>query len=311
MHHRFTPALLIVSLAACGGTAASSGIDGGLAADAPLTADALAVPDAPVIGGSRPVPMNVPSSYVQGTPMPLVIMLHGYGFSGSIEEDYLGLTKYSDSMGFIYAYPEGTTDAAGNPFWNATDACCDLYHSGVDDSGYLSSVITQIEAAYTIDTKRVYIIGHSNGAFMAYRMACDHADQITAIVSLAGAMWSDVTKCQPSEPVATLEIHGTADATIAYAGAAIDGVSFPPVTTTVADWVAFDGCSSTPDTSSPPLDLDNGLPGNETMVTKYATDCMPGGHAELWTIAGGAHIPNLSPTFDPDVLGFMFAQVKP
>jgi polyhydroxybutyrate depolymerase len=50
---------------------------------------------------------------------------------------------------------------------------------------------------------------------MAYRMACDHADQVAAIVSLAGAMYEDTARCTPSEPVGVLQIHGTADDTIA------------------------------------------------------------------------------------------------
>jgi polyhydroxybutyrate depolymerase len=187
----------------------------------------------------------------------------------------------------------------------------------VDDSSYLSSVITEIEAQYTIDPKRVYLVGHSNGAFMSYRMACDHADQIAAIVSLAGAMWEDPSKCTPTQPVSIVEIHGTADTEIAYDGGVIMGPAYPmgntypSAPTTVADWVTFDGCSATPDTSSPPLDLDSMLPGDETTVTKYGTGCKPGGHAELWTIMGGMHIPFLSSSFTPDIIQYLYDHPRP
>jgi polyhydroxybutyrate depolymerase len=298
-----------------GGTDASvAAHDGGSDAGSALAdggTDAGAVGDAGPIGGSRPVVVHVPNTLPPGTPMPLVLMLHGYSASGATEEAYLNFTALSDSRGFIYAYGDGTVDSLGQRFWNATNACCDLFNNGVDDSSYLSGVISEIEARYPVDPKRVYLFGHSNGGFMSYRMACDHADQIAAIASLAGAMWEDVTKCNPSQPVAILEIHGTSDLVIPYNGGSIGANAFPSAPTTVSDWVTFDGCSSTPDTSLPPLDLDSSLAGNETSITAYATGCRSGGHAELWTINGGSHIPVLSSTFGTDVIDFLYAHARP
>jgi len=268
------------------------------------------------IGGDRPVDVHVPPTYTPGTALPLVMMLHGYSADAQEEEIYLGITAQADKRGFIYATPNGTVDKGGLRFWNASDACCDLYGTGVDDSTYLSTVITEIKARYTIDPKRVYLVGHSNGGFMSYRMACDHADQVTAIVSLAGAMPTDVTLCKPSAPVSILEIHGTADTVIAYAGGTIPQlgsgkvVPYPGATTSVSDWVTLDGCSATADTTAPPLDLDSVLPGDETTVTKY-DGCKPGGHAELWSIMGGSHIPNLSAAFTPDLIQFLYDHPRP
>jgi polyhydroxybutyrate depolymerase len=263
------------------------------------------------IGGARPVDVHVPPSYVAGTPMPLVLLLHGYSVTGKIEELYLNLTALADTKGFLYAHPDGLVDTQGNQYWNATDACCDLGGTGVDDSAYLSKVITQIQAKYSVDPKRIFLFGHSNGAFMSYRMACDHADQIAAIVSLAGAMYSDVSKCTPKASVSILEVHGTADQTIDFNGGQIQGHAYPSAATTVGDWVTFDGCGATADTSAPPLDLDTGLAGAETTVTKYAAGCKPGGHAELWTITGGAHIPQFNPSFSAGAIDFLFAHPKP
>ena len=49
---------------------------------------------------------------------------------------------------------------------------------------------------------------------MAHRMACDHADAIAAIVSIAGATFLNPDDCAPSEPVSVLQVHGTNDAVI-------------------------------------------------------------------------------------------------
>src|SRR5213078_1023740 len=107
------------------------------------------------LGGSRPVSIHVPPGYVNGVPAPLVLMLHGYTASGALEESYLNLTPLSDEKGFLYAYPDGTKDNVGNQFWNATDACCNLGNSTVDDSGYLSDLIREVQARYTVDAKRI------------------------------------------------------------------------------------------------------------------------------------------------------------
>jgi len=262
------------------------------------------------IGGSRPVGVHVPPTYKAGTPMPLVIMLHGYSASSDAEESYLNLTAQSDAKGFLYVRPDGTKDAMGNQFWNATDACCNFQPPFIDDSTYLSDLIDQVSAHFTVDPKRVYFIGHSNGGFMSYRMACDHGDKVAAIVSLAGAMWMDLSKCPAKTPVSILEVHGTADATIPFNGGANVGHAFPSATTSVADWTTYDGCSSTADTSAPNLDLEVGVVGAETTVTKYATGCKSGTATELWTITDGTHIPTFTHDFAPDAIDFLLAHPK-
>jgi polyhydroxybutyrate depolymerase len=323
----FAASLLVAGCTSDEGAATPVPIDAGrdatgdvtvdVAAEAPaaddggreVATDGPAISDAPV-GGDRPVQVHVPPGYVPGVPAPLVLLLHGYTASGFIEESYLNFTAVSDAKGFLYAYPDGTTNASGERFWNATDACCDLGGSMVDDSKYLHDLIGEIEARYTVDPKKVFLVGHSNGGFMTYRMACDHADQIAAIASLAGAMFSDVTNCHASGPVAVLEIHGTADTVISYTGGAIGGHAYPGATTSVADWTTIDGCDAA-DAPGPSLDLDSSLPGSETTVAVHATGCKPGGHTELWTIAGGSHIPSFTPTFAPAVVDFLYAHPKP
>ena len=67
-------------------------------------------------------------------------------------------------------------------------ACCDKYDAKPDDVGYLTGLIDEIIAAgWPVDPKRIYLFGHSNGGYMAHRMACDRADRIAAIICLAGS----------------------------------------------------------------------------------------------------------------------------
>ncbi|EYF00365.1 alpha/beta hydrolase family esterase [Chondromyces apiculatus] len=262
------------------------------------------------IGGDRPVEVFVPSSYQEGTPAALVVLLHGYSASGALQELYFQLEPLAEARGFLYAHPDGTVDSDGNHFWNATDACCNFDGSEVDDSAYLRKVVEDIQARYTVDPKRIFFAGHSNGGFMSYRMACDHADLIAAVASLAGAMTSDPAACSPSEPVAVLQIHGTADDTIAYDGGTIPGAAtYPGALATVQAWAEFDGCSAT-STAGPTLDLEASLTGAETSTQSFG-DCDPGGYAELWTIEGGSHSPGFNASFGAEMIDFLLAHPKP
>ena len=268
-------------------------------------------------GGSRPTKLYVPSGYT-GAPTPLVILLHGYSASGAEEDLYLDMHATAEAKTVLYAHPDGTIDKSGNKFWNATDACCNFDGSTVDDSAYLTSLVHEIGTRYSVDPKRVYLFGHSNGAFMSYRMACDHADTVAAIVSLAGATWLDTSRCKPSKPVSVLEVHGTADTAVVYTGGSslaadggtLGGSAYPGATTTVADWATYDGCSSPPDTSLPPIDIEASLPGAETHITRYAAGCHSGSEVDLWTMQGASHIPGFNPTFVPKAFDFLLAHSR-
>ena len=100
-------------------------------------------------------------------------------------------------------------------------ACCDFFNSNVDDSGYLRDLIEIIQANYNIDEFSIHFTGISNGGFMSYRMACEHADLIASIAPLAGTTFIDPSDCSPSEPVHVLHLHGTADSTIDFDGGCI------------------------------------------------------------------------------------------
>src|SRR4051794_33973365 len=98
----------------------------------------------------------------------------------------------TDKRGVILAIPLGSYDPTLNHwFWNATDSCCDFDSQKTNDIGYLMAMVSDIESKYTVDKKRLFVLGHSNGGFMTHRIACDQADRFAAVVSLAGAVYKD------------------------------------------------------------------------------------------------------------------------
>ncbi|MDQ3036872.1 MAG: hypothetical protein M3Y87_31050 [Myxococcota bacterium] len=280
----------------------AGGADGGTIA--PDAGGSTAPPE--TIGPEeRPARLVVPNAHDGVTPLPLMVLLHGYSANATVQDTYWRASTVARTMGFYLVLPEGTTDTSGEQFWNATPACCDFGATGVDDVAYLTGLLDAAEAVVPVDTSRVYFIGHSNGSFMSFRMACELADRVTAIGGLAGADFLGDDDCVPSQPVSVLHVHGTADATIAFAGNAY----YPSARVAAERWATRAGCDATMPETLASIDLDTALAGDETTVTRWS-DCTSDADVELWTIEGGGHIPGFNATWMPQLATWLLAHSR-
>ncbi len=319
---------LAVLVTACGSNEASAPADAARtdasadasvadapASDAPSVDATPAQPDVPeavaALVRARPYTSRVPSTWDGRTALPLVVLLHGYGASGALQAAYLGLTALAESRGFLLAYPDGTLDAAGRRFWNASAACCDFARNGVDDVAYVSAVIDDMAARYRVDPRRIFLVGHSNGGFMSHRMACDRSTRIAAIASLAGAQTNDPSTCAPTAPVAVLQIHGTMDDTVRYDGGMLTTAAitrYPSARDTVAQWATLNRCGAFVATTMR-HDYVSDVAGDETVIGRHE-GCM-GGAADLWTMEGAGHIPAVTSAWGEAVYDWLMAHPKP
>ena len=259
--------LLLALLTACGG-----GSDDG--------------PRPKTFGGDRPVDLRTPATLTDGKRYPLVVVLHGFGASGFVQFAYFGLGSLLETDAALVLAPDGTLDSNNRQFWNADSACCDFEGKNPDDVTYLATLVEDVRAEWPVDD--VFILGHSNGGYMAYRMACERADLFAGIISLAGNAQSNAAGCTPSEPVHVVHMHGTADAVVPY-----DGTN--GAVASVTQWASKNGCATTRQPSGE-LDLDTSVAGAETM--REVTDgCPDGGSVELWRMQGSSHIPTFTSTF--------------
>ncbi|MEO5769297.1 MAG: PHB depolymerase family esterase [Polyangia bacterium] len=264
----------------------------------------------------RPYLFRVPTAYDQNTATPLVIALHAYGRSGALQEEYFNFGEIADKETFLYAYPDGQLDPMNNRFWNADDASCDPNSIRVDDVSYIRAIIEDVSAKYNVDEKRIFAVGHSNGAFMCHRLACDLSDRIAAIASDAGAIWSDASQCIPSSHISVLDLHGDDDMVINYNGGTAPGggTCAPPYGSeaqTMSTWAAKNGCTGELTPTGQSLDLDATLAGAETSESRVS-GCPTGIDVQLWTIQGGTHVPNpVHPTFAASIYAFFQAHPKP
>ncbi len=245
------------------------------------------------IGADRPAQVQIPSDYNTSTRYPLIIVLHGFGANGALQTAYFRLDTRVDSQQYVLVAPDGIMNESGDRFWNATPGCCAfLDEAAQDDVAYIRSLIEEAAATYSIDVGRIGLIGHSNGGFMALRMACEASDLVTSVVSLAGSTFENAESCAPAtNPVSVLALHGDDDETISYDGGENSGESYPGALETIERFAGHAGC----DTANPlmPTNIDvigGNLEGAETTVLAYP-DCAGGAEVELWTLVGAPHIP--------------------
>jgi poly(3-hydroxybutyrate) depolymerase len=273
-------------------------------------------PSAPMgfyrIQSTRPTEVYVPASYDGKTPLPLILVLHWLGGDAAGMRGFLPLEPLAESRGFFVCYPNGTIDASGWRFWNGPDF---LSFSGpeVDDSGYLRSVIEEIQRRFPVDAQRIYAVGASSGGAMAHRLAGEQADLIAGIASISGRTYYDPNRVHPTQPVHVLQIDGSADLYLGWTG---PDYALPYVgeasgaVRTVQNWARLNGCQEPVVETTPSLDLNTTLGGKDTTELRY-TQCPPGGAVELWTVNNGGHAPTDTAESRARLVDWLLAHPKP
>lgn len=219
-------------------------------------------------GADRLYRLYVPANAAAAAP--LVVMMHGGGGSAQHAEDISGWDALADREGFVVAYPN-----ADGLAWNAGSCCGRPAATGIDDVGFIEAMVREIETAHAIDARRVFAAGMSNGAMMAYRLACE-STIFAAVAPVAGTM---MVTCTKPAPVSIIHIHGLADQNVPFDGSRGTGfaqVDGPPVPDVIAFWRTTDQCDPAEVTTS-------------GAVTTSIASCGEGRAVELITIAGAGH----------------------
>ncbi len=245
---------------------------------------------ATITSEGRPATLTMPGGHVYNQPLPLVIALHGYSSSGSFNAWWMSMYESVHENEHLLLTPDGSMNIIGMRFWNATDACCNLFNTEVDDVAFLEDLINQSVQSYGADPDGVVLIGHSNGAFMGHRMACERGGLIESIVSLNGATWNDFSNdCPDTGRPNILHVHGTADSTIQYDGGMMFGGVYPSAPQSTAYWADRSGCDASW-TKLSSLDLTNSDGVAETDDLEHL-NCTDGNRVAHWRINDGGHAP--------------------
>ncbi|MGH3771475.1 MAG: alpha/beta hydrolase family esterase [Pseudonocardiaceae bacterium] len=175
--------------------------------------------------------LNVPAG-LSGPSVPLLIALHGAAQPPLLHETDTGLSNVAKTRHFIVAYPSTRQST-----WD--------FAQGSEDVVYLRAVVRDISSVYCVDPRRVHAEGHSSGALMAARLACDASTVFASVAvyagadpSLTGSPCGDPRgpNADPLRPISVGIFHGNTDP-----------ISLLPFAVQHRDnWLRRNGCPATP-----------------------------------------------------------------
>lgn len=208
------------------------------------------------------------------------------------------LHAMGNERGYVVVAPDGTPNGIfTGRSWNAGggqgpwrcvsgEACED----GVNEAAYFDALLDDVASRVTIDRNRVFLTGISAGAALSHRLACERAEAIAGIAPVAGALQFVTNEtCNPSRPVAILQIHGSEDPCWRYAGGETDcpigqaDAQHIGVESSMTQWAGMYGCTGEP--------LEDFLPDvadDRTRTTRRVWDGC-GTSLQLLRVDGGGH----------------------
>src|SRR5690606_25984148 len=151
----------------------------------------------------RPYWYRLPEKIDARKPPNLVIMLHGTGLNWgwSFWNYPIGNGKFRS--GDIVVSPDGLTPGQSGTF---------NFIQGKKDGDQIAGLNRLFRGRFPID--KVYLYGHSQGAFFAYWFAGEHTELVDGIVAHAGNVLQVKHHELAKEKVAIAILHGEADAVV-------------------------------------------------------------------------------------------------
>ena len=232
----------------------------------------------------------------------LLLALHGRGASGSRMAALTGFDARAARHGFIVVYPDAR-QGRWNYLYGIPGAA-----DGPDDVGFLQRLTDAVTRRHDVDPARRYVVGISNGGFMAQRLACTQESRFAGFASVAAGAFAALPEhCLRARPVDALYLHGTADRLVPWRGLAIENERGDrqrvtlPISDSLRFWAQANRCAAAVDVRDLP-------PGGRSPATRVklieSRNCAASARVALYAIIGGGHNwPGVSGAISPEVAG--------
>ena len=199
-----------------------------------------------LVGNSlREYVIYIPENSKHLRKIPLLFALHGGGGKAIKMAKSTKFHKIGEAKNWIVVYPQAMKHRFKSN-WNDGRVHTQKGKHAVasfDDVGYMLTLLKHLKNIYPIDSGRIYLMGVSNGGFMAQKIAAQHTREFSAFASVIGSMSQQVVKkFSPNAKISLLIINGTKDPLVPYEGGMVKfgrnnlGYSHP-IDKTVNMWV--------------------------------------------------------------------------
>lgn len=254
-----------------------------LAAFACAAAAADEVHSIQVGGVAREYVLHLPAGQRHAGLLPLVLFFHGGKSRAERMARFTGFNALADANGFVVAYPQGVDQR-----WNDGRGSA---LASADDVGFARQLIDHLVKTESVDPRRTYAAGISNGGMLVHLLGCQLPERVAAIASVAATMPGNVARsCPAAASVPALMVHGTEDPLVFWHGGTAEmrgqiGGATLPVMEAIAFWAARRGCKDPATTTTI---------GASTVRMEYCADVV------LYKVVDGGHTWPGGPQYLPE-----------
>jgi len=256
-------------------------------------------------GFKRTYLVHLPPGYNLQQPLPMLVVLHGAFDTAKGMQKYSRFSDLADEKRFIALYPNGIGILGRFQHWNAGHCCGKAAEDGIDDVGFLTTVIEDACKRLAVDKRRIYMTGFSNGGMMTYRFAAERGDLLAAIAPLAASAGGRPDRDSPQwsipgpvKALPVLSMHGLEDKLIPFEGSMVSAEGktkreYWSVMQSLGAWTARDECTG------PPVER---LERQGKVHISVWNNCEDNNKVVLYTIEGWRHVwpgPYFTDRLDP------------
>ena len=237
-------------------------------------------------GVARNFIVYLPSGYNNSGKMPLIFAIHG---GSGTPEGMINIANFktiADRDKVVLVYPEGVQKN-----WNDGRPTAPN-QLGINDVGFFNQMCDYMINNYSVDAKKIYATGISNGGFMSTRLGCELSNRIAAIAVNAATIEATTIapNCKPNRPVPALYIHGTTDPLVPFLGGQITaggtaGGTILSHFQAIDKWVTINGCNPTPTVTDLPDIANDGT----TIKQRVYSGGANGSEVVSYVITNGGH----------------------
>jgi polyhydroxybutyrate depolymerase len=233
-------------------------------------------------GKTREYWVYLPKDYNSSKTYSLLLGLHGRGGDGKNAIKFMKFNPLADKYNFICIYPSGYKRS-----WNDGRNKTPASKAGIDDVAFLDFLISEIQKEYSVNEKKIYAVGMSNGGYMALTLACGLSQRFAAVASVTGIMAPNPeTWCKPQQAIPVLLIGGTDDPIVPYKGGKIsNGIETIGFDEAFNFWKKQNVCIG----NSKSISLANNSKDGTTVEVETYNFCNNNSEVILYRIIGGGH----------------------
>ena len=221
----------------------------------------------------------VPNSTDDSQSIPLILDLHALQRTADNQYELSDMDRIAEENNAIVIYPHGYENS-----WNFGQCCDPAKDAGIDDYGFLRTLIYHTFDTFPVDTYRVYMTGWSTGCAMAQAFANDASDILAAMACMSMYLLEE-----PSSgyiPIPIMEIHGLEDPIAPYGSLITSSIIFQQqvwftgAEQNLYEWKEMNDCSS---------DFPALSETNAGYTVQEFTDCDNGSEVALVSLNLAAH----------------------